>query len=85
MGMWTSENMAHANDQVLDKIGKSVRVRYVQSTQRENSNTTEQMESIWNIGLDKAKKTLKVTTQQGTRTAAFPSLQASFRTNNRQL
>jgi hypothetical protein len=39
----------------------------------------------WNIGIKKAKKTLQVTTQRGTWTIAYPSLDAHFCTNDRQL
>ncbi len=44
-----------------------------------------QLSRRWNIGLDKAKQTLQVTTQRGTRTVQFPSLEARFWTNDRQL
>jgi hypothetical protein len=77
--------MAHADDQFLNKIQNSVRVCSVQSTRRANSTTPEQLASRWKIGLTKVKKTLDVTTQRGTRTVAFPSLEARFRMNDRQL
>ena len=83
--MRTSENMAHADDQFLDNIRNIVIVIYVQSTQRENSTTAEHLSYICNIGLYKDKKTLKVTTQQGTSTVALPFLQTRLRMNNRQL
>ena len=39
----------------------------------------------WGIGLETAKKTLKVTTQRGIRTVVHPTLSRRFRTNDRQL
>jgi hypothetical protein len=57
----------------------------VHSMTRANKRTPQQLASRWNIGLDKAKKTLAVTSQQGTRRVAFPSMEARFRTNDRQL
>jgi hypothetical protein len=85
MGLWTAENMAKSDDPFLDRLERCVQVGSVHSTQRANKTTPEQLASRWNIGLDKAKKTLAVTTQQGTRTVAFPSMEARFRTNDRQL
>jgi hypothetical protein len=85
MGLWTAENMAKSDDPFLDRLERCVQVGSVHSTQRANKTTPEQLASRWNIGLDKAKKTLAVTTQRGTRTVAFPSMEARFRTNGRQL
>jgi hypothetical protein len=85
MGLWTNKNMARADDPFLGRIESNVKIGSVQSTTRSNKTTPEQLASRWNIGLDKAKRTLNVTTQRGTRTVAFLSLEARFRTNDRQL
>jgi hypothetical protein len=86
MGLcWTSENMAKADDPFLERLETCARVSSVQSTTRANKTTPGQLASRWNIGLDKAKKTLAVTTQRGTRTVANPPMEARFRTNKRQL
>jgi hypothetical protein len=85
MDAWTSENMAHSDDSFMKRLEQNVRVSSVQISVRANKTTPEELAYRWNIGLDKAKKTLDVTTQRGTRTVAFPSLEARFRTNDRQL
>ncbi len=72
-------------ENLLHKLTSKVRISSIQSTPRSNAVTAEQLSSRWNIGLDKAKRTLQVTTQQGTRTVAYPSMDARFRTNDRQL
>jgi hypothetical protein len=71
MGAWTSENMAQSDDPFLERLEQSVRVSSVQSSIRANKTTPEQLAYRWNIGLDKAKKTLDATTQGGTRMVAF--------------
>jgi hypothetical protein len=68
-----------------DALDSQVCISALQSSTRTNAVTPEQLSQRWNIGLPKAKKTLLVTTQRGTRTVAFPSLEARFRTNDRQL
>jgi hypothetical protein len=85
MGAWTAENMVKADDSFLTRLQQNVRINSVESSARANRTTPEQLAQRWNIGLGKAKKTLDVTTQRGTRTVAFPSFEARFRTNDRQL
>jgi hypothetical protein len=56
MGLWTSENMAMADDPFLQQLERSVKVSLVQITARANSTTPKQLASRWNIELNKAKK-----------------------------
>jgi hypothetical protein len=71
--------------ELIARFDVNVRVSAIRSTARSNAVTPEQLSRRWNIGIEKAKKTLQVTTQRGTRTVPFPSLEARFRTNDRQL
>ena len=52
---------------------------------RLNGINAETLAKNWGIGLEKAKNTLKVTTQRGIRTVVHPTLARRFRTNDRQL
>jgi hypothetical protein len=52
--------------QLLDQLNAHVRVLAVQFSTWANIVTPKQLSQQWNIGHDKAKKTLKVTTQWGT-------------------
>jgi hypothetical protein len=63
MGLWTTENMAKSDNPFLDRLERCVWVGSVHSMARASKMTPEQLASRWNIGLDKAKKTLAVTTQ----------------------
>jgi hypothetical protein len=78
-------SIIHNGENLLHQLDSHVRVSSIQSSSRSNAVTAEQLSKRWNIGLDKAKKTLLVTTQRGTRTVAYPSMDARFRTNDRQL
>jgi hypothetical protein len=70
---------------ILLVLDSQVKVLAVNSFTWVNNVTPEQLSKHWNIGLGKAKKTLMVTTQRGTRMVAFLSLDARFWTNNWQL
>jgi hypothetical protein len=73
------------DDNLLTNLVSHVHVSAIHSSRRANAVTPEQLSSRWNIGLRKAKQTLQVTTQRGTRTIAYPTLESRFRTNDRQL
>jgi hypothetical protein len=73
------------DEHLLTQLTAQVRVLAINSSRRANAVTPEQLSSRWHIGLRKAEQTLKVTTQRGTRTIAYPSLESRFRTNDRQL
>jgi hypothetical protein len=73
-------SIIHSNDQFIRALERQVRVSALHSTTRANAVTAEQLSERWNIGLTKAKKMLNVTTQHGTRTVAYPTLNAIFRT-----
>jgi hypothetical protein len=75
----------HDENQLLHALDAQVKISAIKTSTRANAVTAEQLAQRWNIGLSKAKKTLKVTTQRGTRTVAYPSLVARFFTNDRQL
>jgi hypothetical protein len=75
----------HNDEHFLHALDEQVHIFALHSSTRANAVTAQQLARRWNIGLNKAKKTLKVTTQRGTRTVAYPSLNARFRTNDRQL
>jgi len=85
MGTWTTEIMAKPDDPILEHLEQTIKVGSKQSSLRANKMMLAQLADRWNIGLDKAKKTLDVTAQRGTRTVAFPSLEARFRTNDCQM
>jgi type II secretory pathway component HofQ len=53
--------------------------------ERRNGIDAQMLARNFGIGLDTAKKTLKVTTQRGVRSVANPTLSRRFRTNDRQL
>ena len=55
------------------------------SSSRQNGISPEALDGKWDIGLTTAKRTTKVTTQQGVRTVEHPIFQRRFRTNNRKL
>jgi hypothetical protein len=55
--------MAKSDNPFLDRLERCVWVGSVHSMARASKMTPEQLASRWNIGLDKAKKTLAVTTQ----------------------
>ena len=55
------------------------------SPTRRNGVSTETLAEKWDIGLTTENRTTKVTTQRGVRTVDHPSLQRSFRTNDRQI
>jgi hypothetical protein len=78
-------SIIHSNDQFIKALDGHIRVSALRSTTRANAVTVEQLLERWNIGLAKAKKTLNVTTQRGTRTVAYPTVNSCFRTNDRQL
>jgi len=62
-------------------------LRHVVSTNtsgRSNTTTAEQLSRNWNIGLEAAKRTLKVTTQKGIRHTTQP-IEQRFRTRQSQL
>jgi hypothetical protein len=76
------------DEHLLDQLNAHVRISAVssiQSSPQSNAVTPEQLCQRWNIGLKKAKKTLQVTTQRGTRMIAYPTLESRFQTNDRQL
>jgi hypothetical protein len=75
----------HTDKLLLNARDDQVKIFSLHSLTRANTVTAEQLAQRWNIGLNKAKKTLNVTTQCGTRTVAYPSLNARFHTNNCQL
>jgi hypothetical protein len=74
--MLNGEDFAYA-------LASHVRISAIQSSKQSNTMTPKELSRRWNIGLDKAKKTLNITMQRGTHTVAYPSLDAHFWTNNR--
>ncbi len=54
------------------------------TSERHSSETLKNLSSKWNIGLETAKQTLQVTTQQGIRTAVHP-LHKRYRVDNLHL
>ena len=52
--------------------GSGSRLTAPVTTERHSSVTPENVARMWNIGLETAKRTLQVTTQQGIRTAIHP-------------
>jgi hypothetical protein len=82
MGLSSVPSIMLPDEELLHRLTANVRISAIHSTTRTNAVTAEQLSRRWNIGLDKAKKTLQVTTQRGTRTVQFPSLEARFRTND---
>ena len=60
-------------------------VSYTSTGSKKHSITAEHLASTWDIGIERARATIKVTTQRGIRTVANPSLSRRFRTNDRQL
>jgi hypothetical protein len=57
--------MAQVETAILDTRG-------FQSSKRHSQLNAETLSNIWHIGLDTAKKTIEVTTQQGARSAVLP-------------
>ena len=62
-----------------------VNVSSMHSSKQKQAVDAVTLSKKWGIGLEAAKKTLKVTTQHGVRTVLHPSLSRHFRTNDRQL
>ena len=71
-------------DAFASSLLQQVNISSISST-RWNGVSTEALSGKWDIGLTTAKRTTKVTTQQGVRTVEHPSLQGRFRANDRQL
>jgi len=67
------------------EIKRSINVASVNIKERRNGIDAQMLARNFGIGLDTAKKTLKVTTQRGVRSVANPTLSRRFRTNDRQL
>jgi hypothetical protein len=57
----------------------------VKTSARMNKVDPEVLSRRWGIGIESARRTVKVTTQRGVRTVLHPSLSRRFRTNDRQL
>jgi hypothetical protein len=53
----------HTDEEILQRFETQVQVSAIQSTTRANAVTPVQLSDRWNIGLDKAKKTLQVMTK----------------------
>jgi hypothetical protein len=88
MGMTSSCPPPHIilhNEHLLHALTSHVQVLAIQLSTRSNAVPPKQLAKHWKIGLQKAKKTLEVTTQRGTQMVTFPLLDACFRTNGCQL
>ena len=67
------------------ELGRSVPVSSIKTEPKGPAITAETLARNWGIGLEKAEKTIRVTTQRGVRTVLHPSLSTRYRTNDRQL
>ena len=74
-----------ANVHVSGTGTSNCQVSGVTTSDRRNGVDAPTLARNWGIGLEAAKKTIKVTTQRGVRTMVHPSLSRRFRTNDRQL
>lgn len=54
------------------------------TSNREFQTSAEKLSTLWNIGLENARKTIQVTTQKGMRTTTYP-IEQRFRTRQAQL
>ncbi len=78
--------VADLQDQVQVSHPKSISVSGIGTdVKRQGGVNAELLAKNWDIDLDVAHKTLKVTTQRGVRTVLHPNLSRRFRTNDRQL
>ena len=89
MNDWTAKTTpTHKTNLRIDAFTSSLleqlNISYILSTRR-NGVYPEALSKQWDIGLTTAKRTTKVTTQQGVRTVDHPCLQRHFRTNDQQL
>ena len=71
-------------DAFKQSLLEQVNIRSISST-RQNCVSPEALGEKWDIGLNTAKLTTKVTTQEGVRTVDHPSVQRRFHTNKWQL
>jgi hypothetical protein len=87
----STDTRTSTNTRRSESLVANVNTHLVSSTStfktsnRKNKITPEQLVKAWNIGLEKAKRTLKSTTQRGIKTVANPSISHRFQTNDRQL
>jgi hypothetical protein len=72
-------------DHSLESLEANVKVSSTATGNRKGTLMAERLAKNWGMSLDSAKRTLKVATQRGVRTAANPSLSRRFRMNDRQL
>jgi hypothetical protein len=72
-------------DYFVESLVRNVKVASTMTGKRKSVMTAQRLSKNWCIPLASAEQTLKVTTQQGVRTVANPSLSRRFRTNDRQL
>jgi len=63
----------------------SVRISSLETVKTRTGIDAAKLARNWGIGLERAEKTIQVTTQRGVRTVLHPSLSRRFRTNDRQL
>jgi hypothetical protein len=57
----------------------------VKSSAKMNKVDAEALSQKWGIGIESARRTIRVSTQRGVRTVLHPALSRRFRTNDRQL
>ena len=75
--MQSQVRVTHPRRITLSGLGADVR--------KQGTVDAEKLSKNWDIGLETAHRTLKVTTQRGVRTVLYPTLSRRFRTNDRQL
>lgn len=68
-----------------DSMNESWRISSLSTSSKRQGIDAQTLAKNWGISLQKAERTLEVTTQRGVRTILHPSLSRRFRTNDRQL
>jgi hypothetical protein len=79
-----SVNLILCNDWLARPMKESCYTRTVHTSERSNGITAEQLARNWNIPLERAKRTLAVTTQRGVKTRPT-TITRRFKTNDRML
>jgi hypothetical protein len=85
MSLTHGPSIMHTDEHLLNALDDQVKIFSLHPLTRANAVTAKQLAQRWNTGLNKAKKTLNVTSQRGTHTVAYPSLNARFCTDDRQI
>lgn len=72
-------------DTFAQDLSDTCNISLITSAKKGEGINEAQLARNWGIGVEKAKKTLSVTTQRGVRTVANPLISRRYRTNDRQL